>query len=729
MRVVLVDNLLLEQNGAQIEAVLQPHLGLISLAAVGEAAGYDVALFDPKIAVARDGLALDSGLYRRIAERVLALGPKAVGLTSFGCNFICTLKVASYIRRAAPEVAILLGGPHATVLERSILERFDVFDVIVRHEAESTFVPVLQRLGTRDLAEVPGIAYRSGQEVRSNPGSPIVDDLDTLPIPSYRHYPIRELGLDWLRVEAGRGCPFGCTFCSTATFFGRRYRVKSARRLCRELDLLNEAYGVRHFSLQHDLFTVDRDAVVAFCEAVRPRGYTWKCSARMDCVDPDLLASMSASGCREIYFGVETGSPRMQAISQKKLDLRLFYPTLDAAEASNLATTVSFITGYPEEDAEDQAATLDLIGSCFYRNPPPSNVQLHLMTPEPGTRLLEQHADKLRFDGYVSDFTFPTLEADDTRIMQDAQDVFVNNHYFEAQLPRARHLVVTTLYYSLYALSPPVLAHVIDQYGGRYSRLVSHVDRWAQAEAVVVIDAGALNRFFREEWGIEHYLTSLVAYLLELGHLPRPSRGLVIDGARPVPTAGRTTWNPDAKHVLSTNCLVIDTMHGCVDLLAAIDEHWHARTPSRVPRPPAVAPPQNLPDGTSGLLTLRRGALSSAQVARVAIEIAVPGTPAFRPTQTVARSRPQSLVVMTDGCSDTVRNFEIDSVSRALLELFRNARRPRDVLSVGGAREARDIEARLRRLVEAGVLARVGRGVRQSTEIRASQGVAAIQGR
>src|SRR5713101_8693949 len=108
MRIVFVDNLLLERNGGICDYVLQPHLGLISLIAVVESAGHDGELYDPKLAVAKGELALDDSLYREIAHDILRCKPDAVGMTSLGCNFICTMKVASYLRVKCPELPILL---------------------------------------------------------------------------------------------------------------------------------------------------------------------------------------------------------------------------------------------------------------------------------------------------------------------------------------------------------------------------------------------------------------------------------------------------------------------------------------------------------------------------------------------------------------------------------------------------------------------------------------------
>ncbi len=680
MRVVLVDNLLIEQNGTRVETVLQPHLGLISLLAVLRAEGHDGVLYDPKLALSDGRLDLDARLYRQIARQVVALEPDVVGLTSLGCNFICTLKVAQHVRILAPGVTILLGGPHATILDRAILDRYDAFDAILRHEAEATLPRVLAGLGRRALGGIDGVTYRDGATVVVNPGAPLVDDLDQLPIPSYEHYPVERLQLEWLRVEAGRGCPFMCTFCSTASFFGRQYRLKSAPRLCGELDALHARYGVRQFSLQHDLFTVNRDKVLAFCDAVGSRGYIWKCSARMDCVDAELLRAMAAAGCREIYFGVETGSPRLQQLAEKRLDLTLFYPTLAAADAVGIQPTVSFITGYPQEDAADQAATLDLIGSCFYLRPPPANVQLHLMTPEPGTELLTQFGDQLAFDGFISDFTFPTLEPDDPAVIAAAPGVFMNNHYFNAVLPRRRHVLVSTLYYALYDLSPPVLAYLLDQFDGRLSALVDGFDAWAAPRGLAVADLAAVVEFATERWGAMHHLTSLVRYMAALGSMARPSRRRVI-GAPPPPT---TRASRDA-YVLNPAARILRAIHDCSALLAELEPRHDARSP----KPRAAVAASAL--GATGLVSLhpRRGAaprhVLAAQIAASWDGLVQHHDAVTLPT--IDDTLGDFLVVPVAG-SDQVRNLRLDPRALELLELFRRPRSLRELRRAGGGVDA-----------------------------------------
>ncbi len=79
----------------------------------------------------------------------------------------------------------------------------------------------------------------------------------------------------------------------------------------------------------------------------------WSCSARTDCVDEELLDLMVRAGCEGIFFGVETGSPRMQKIIDKHLDIERAHEIIDAVERLGIRSTISLIVGFPEETWED----------------------------------------------------------------------------------------------------------------------------------------------------------------------------------------------------------------------------------------------------------------------------------------------------------------------------------------------------------------------------------------
>jgi radical SAM superfamily enzyme YgiQ (UPF0313 family) len=532
MRVTFVDNLLLEPSASGFKFDLQPHLGLISLTAVLRNAGHVATIVDPKRELAAGRLALAPGFYGAVAESIAATQPDVAGFTSLGCNFVCTVKIAQSLRSMRPKLPIVLGGPHATILDREIMERYPAFDAVVRNEAETSVTATVESLAAgRAPHDVEGVTFRHRDRiVRTKDAGPILD-LDSLPFPAYDAYPIEQFGLTSLAIDAGRGCPFRCSFCSTASFFGRRYRLKSAGRLVAEMDRLAETYGVTSFNLSHDLFTVNKLKIREFCEAVAPRHFRWGCSARMDCVDDALLAEMQRAGCASIYYGVETGSGRMQKVVQKDLDLSLYHPRLTKTLDLGMTATASFITGYPGETPADQDETLELIGESLMRYGPALNLQLHLLTPEPGTAMLANHRETLAYDGHVTDFNFPTLEPDDAEVMAADPETFVCHHYY-ADERRADNVEVTEAFRQLYPLGGPFLARLRRE-GETFSALVrayGHFCRRSRASGKArVVD------FVRSRLGNEHPLYDAARYVATRGELAREPRRAVLEPHQSLP--------------------------------------------------------------------------------------------------------------------------------------------------------------------------------------------------
>lgn len=530
MRVLFVDNLLFEGDESRPWFDLQPHLGLMSLAAVARAAGHEAIIYDPKRALADGALRWSATLYGDIAGAILDHAPDAIGFTALGCNFHCVVQTATALRALRPDLPLLLGGPHATILHAEILAQLSCFDVVVRHEAEEILPRLLAALGTADLDDIPGISWRAGDgKVTCNAGAPKVEALDDLPVPAYDHYPLDRLALGAIRVEAGRGCPFSCTFCSTASFFGRSYRLKSSARLVAEMDMLHARHGFSRFKLNHDLFTVNRRKVLDFCAAVAPRSYLWSCSARVDCVDEALLDAMAAAGCESIYFGIETGSEKIQQSSRKRLDLALVEPVVAATARLGMRSTTSFIIGYPDEDLADQDATLDMAGALHRL---PLNVsQIHLLTPEPGTDLLGRHRDSLGLDGRRSGFNLPRFRGDDDALIAAAPELFVTHYHFRTRVPRGRNLLVARLWQQLACLPPESYAFLLDHWSGSLASLAGEAASWWERSAGDGVDvpSDALAQFAASAFGAGAPIVSLLRYAAAFsGELP---------GCHPLPAA------------------------------------------------------------------------------------------------------------------------------------------------------------------------------------------------
>jgi radical SAM superfamily enzyme YgiQ (UPF0313 family) len=351
----------------------------------------------------------------------------------FGFSTICssyplTLRMARGIKRTHPEAIVVLGGPQASVVDVQTLRAFPFIDFIVRGEAEETLPSLLDAIsGAHSYDTISGITFRRGENVVRNPNAPVIHDLDGLPMPAFHLYPhLKSCG--YVPLELGRGCPFACSFCSTNDFFRRQFRLKSPERIIEQMKLIKEEYGINSFDLIHDMFTVDRRRVVEFCEALRRCGdkFYWGCSARTDCVDDELIALMARAGCRGIFFGIETGSDRMQRRIDKRLDLAEAALMIKSANKRRINTTVSLIIGFPEETKKDVSDTVGfLVDSLRFDHAEP---QLHLLAPLAETPITTRYKDALIFDEIFSDMSHQGWQQDpaDLEMIKSHPDIFPN---------------------------------------------------------------------------------------------------------------------------------------------------------------------------------------------------------------------------------------------------------------------------------------------------------------
>jgi radical SAM superfamily enzyme YgiQ (UPF0313 family) len=563
VRLVLVDNFVMPGSLDPDLFDVHPHLGLTSLAAVAARDNHAVVIYDPKREVRFGHHPYDGTLYERVAADILRLKPDAVGFTTLGCSLIFAVRVAALLKQRAQHIPVLLGGPHATMLHREIMDAYGQFDIIVRHEAEETLPPLLARLETRSFDGIPGVTWRDGHGLlKMTPGLPKVEDLDSLPIPSYELYPVATLGLNLMRVEAGRGCPFVCTFCSTSSFFQRDYRLKSAERIVHEMDLLHARYGATEFKLDHDLFTVNRRKVREFCETVQDRGYSWRVSARTDCVDVELLEKMALAGCIGLYFGIETGSQRMQRLADKRLKLDGVTDILDIAENFGIETTASFITGYPEELQGDQDKTLDMLGACFGRPQDACTPQLHILLPEPGTPMFSKHSKSLAYDGYVTKFNARLFQGDRAEVLAHPQ-LYSTYYYYPAAMPRERYVLAVEAVDAFRTVGHQILSYALRFFQGRLSLLIAAFSDWMASKGAPAVAADLALEFIAARFGASHHLTSLFRYGLAVSVLKQASTAL----------RSRDEGAPSGRreaYMRSPGSCILTDLHNCGALLDRI---------------------------------------------------------------------------------------------------------------------------------------------------------------
>jgi hypothetical protein len=253
--------------------------------------------------------------------------------------------------------------------------------------------------------------------------------------------------------------------------------------MIRDIAYLKDEYGINYFSLVHDMYTIDRKKVMAFCEAILESGvkFTWGCSARTDCIDDDLLERMAQAGCTGIFFGIETGSQRLQTVINKKLDLSESWQRIEAADRYGIQTTVALIAGFPEETVDDLRDTIHFfIDSLRYDHAEP---QMSLLAPLAATPVYDQHKHQLVFDQIYSDISHQSWQQDPVEIemIKTYPDIFPNFY-----------AIPTTL------LDRSYVKEVID--------FVTYLATWFRWLPVAVLqDSGDLLKVFErwQRWRVE----------------------------------------------------------------------------------------------------------------------------------------------------------------------------------------------------------------------------------
>ncbi len=388
-----------------------PPVGLLALGAMVAREGHEPHVVDLNLAVKQGKLTggkhLRTHLARSIPRRTDRVG--LIGISSWSYNFEITMEFVEAAKKRHPSVPIVVGGPHATFVDREMLNEFRDIDFVLRDEGDHTFPRLVKAIenGARasELALIPGLTWRKGSEVVRNLSGPVVEDLDALPYPLYDLVDAREyIELSpLLVVEAGRGCPYNCNFCSTTNMFQRRYRVKSPSRLLDEVEWLVKKTGHKRIELLHDNLVASKKYVLDLCAEIHRRelDIAWSCTSRTDNMDAELAEAMFLAGCVSVFYGVETASEDRQQWTGKKLKMPLANQAIETTGRFHMTPGVGIIVGFPDETREELDAT---IGTALRWTSDPAiraEISTAMLRFYPGADLFGQ-ANLLRYDPAAS---------------------------------------------------------------------------------------------------------------------------------------------------------------------------------------------------------------------------------------------------------------------------------------------------------------------------------------
>lgn len=430
-------------------------LGMIKLTQIVMKNGFHTSLL-------RRSNALSEDVYENTYIRLINSNAKVICFTSRCDYYPQLLFLIKRLKSACPHKIIILGGIQVTLTAKETLLYCPEIDYVIRDEGEVTLPHLLCAI--RDKAktdEVDGISYLLCGEPHENENQPAISPLDfILDVNWLRNlYPNLWNGIKSFPIEVGRGCTHRCTFCCSTTMWKQNYRLCSPQSVIQNMKSIYQLFGIHHFKFIHDNF-LSSSAYKVFLEEFEPNGLTWDCSVRFDHLNEDTIELLSAKGCTNVFLGIETGSPKMQAVYNKHLDLSKINCFLKWLDQYNVHCTISFIIGHPQETLDDIRKTLELAIACRV-HPACDIIQIHKLAPFKGSILYEQFKDQLVYDDSISD-------------MVNSFGSIPNNEYIQALYSGHFSFSSCSAEQMEYANKAEYLSILINKYPHSMSYLIEH---------------------------------------------------------------------------------------------------------------------------------------------------------------------------------------------------------------------------------------------------------------
>tara|TARA_B110000046_G_scaffold391_1_gene537 strand:+ start:1409 stop:2743 length:1335 start_codon:yes stop_codon:yes gene_type:complete len=286
-----------------------------------------------------------------------------VGLTGMGGSGLARgFQIADIFRKKG--VKVVIGGMAATLFEPEYALAH--CDVLMRGEADETWPIMLNDFKKGTLKSVYNMEK--------------APDIRNFPTPAYDKLNLKYYGF-WRPVQATRGCPFPCTFCTISAFFKRSYRKRPVDQVVRDVRAA-KASGSKYIAFIDDNIGVDFNYCKELFTALIPEKIIWisQCSLHL-AEDEELLALASRSGCRILSFGIETTNESSLMHVEKEWNRPERYDSaFIKIKAAGIEVSTEMIVGLDGDDETVFDETFDFIMRNSIALP-----RNYIITPVPGT--------------------------------------------------------------------------------------------------------------------------------------------------------------------------------------------------------------------------------------------------------------------------------------------------------------------------------------------------------
>lgn len=338
-----------------------------------------------------------------IGKAVSEFCPDVVGISAITVESPKMHQIAEEVKKVSEKIPVIVGGPHPTSYPEEVMEDKNI-DYLVIREGEKTFVNLLRTLAEGKKPDgVKGIYFRENGSIKFTGEPEFIENLDELPFPawdlvkpelyfnSYRFTPIG-FRTRYVSIITSRACPYQCIYCHN--IFGKKFRMRSPENVIEEIEELKRRFEVNEVEIVDDIFNLYEDRVISIFEGIIRRNINLKFSfpngLRSDRLSDETLEIMRKGGTIYISFAIESGSPRIQKLIKKNLNLEKARRAIEKSVKLGIFSNGFFMLGFPGETEEDMKMTVD-----FAISSPLHSAMFFVVIPHRGTELYSMAKDTL----------------------------------------------------------------------------------------------------------------------------------------------------------------------------------------------------------------------------------------------------------------------------------------------------------------------------------------------
>ena len=339
-------------------------------------------------------------LRKYITKTLLKIQPDLVGLSAMAWQYDTCIKLIKLVKLVLPEVKIVIGGYHATLMNEEIAasSEAEMIDFIVRGEGEVACRRLVNALDGKDrLEDIGSLSYKRGKQFVHNPRGEALELSELkLPIRDKRRltwgYHILYSKIELM--ETSRGCTRGCNFCSMRHMYGRSFRAYTIERVLADLDDIYYNRKTRWAFIIDDNMVLNPKRVIALCDAIIARKYKkLNLVVQADCIsmaqNEEMVSKMAQAGFRSVFLGIENASKKNLESAGKGNIVNASRKAVEICQKYNIMVIGGLIFGFPDDDEKSIIENYE-----FLKTIQADGAYCQILTPYPKTGMRQNLIDE-----------------------------------------------------------------------------------------------------------------------------------------------------------------------------------------------------------------------------------------------------------------------------------------------------------------------------------------------